>query len=243
MSTCHRVLLAVAFPARPEPLVAAMRSTPLINGEIRVVYVEDRNLLRLAELDCAREIGGTSALPATTRLSDLTRALRRHAEQLESGISEAFAGSATRLHFEIVVGTVATVALERAPDADITLLAQAAPFSIDYGGSLGRSQLQEAPLLVLTSSGTAADLRALAFGEHLGRASGHPLRSMRLKSDSDRGGVETDACLASAEGSLAVAVRRIRPWAVIVSASAGPDPVRTLSRLSDAYEVGVFLVR
>lgn len=243
MSAYHRVLLAVAYPASHAPLVAALRSTPLIDGEIHVVYVEDHNLLRLAELACAREIGGASALAATTRLSDLTRALRRHAEEMEAGLSEAFAGSTTRLHFEMVVGTVVTVALERAHDADITLLAQAAPLSIDYRVSPGRSRLHGAPLLVFASSATAADSRALVFAQHLSQASGHPLRSMRLETESGRGTVETEAPLANAEGGLATAVRHIRPWAVIVSATVDPEAVRTLSRLSDAYEVGVFLVR
>lgn len=246
MSECHRVLLAIAYPASEGPVIAALDNALPPGSEIRVVYVEDRNLLRLAELTCAREIGGTSAQAATSRRIDLTRTLQRHAAEMEISLAEALADRTAALHFEIVGGTVAAVALGRAHEADVTVLAQAAPRPHSAGirhGTPHHRRIPLPPLLVLTSDSTPSDQRATTFAERLGKNSGHPLRSLRPPASTGTPAGEAGRLTDDDAGGLARVVRRLRPWAVVASAAVGPEPIRTLARMADTYEVGIFLVR
>lgn len=246
MTERHRVLLAIAYPASEGPVIAALDNALPPGSEIRVVYVEDRNLLRLAELTCAREIGGASAQAATSRRIDLTRTLQRHAAEMEISIAEALADRTAALHFEIVGGTVAAVALERAHEADITVLVQAAPRRHEprtRHWAPHHRPIPMHPLLVLTSNGTPADLRATAFAERLGRTSGRPLRAIQLPLSAKEPSPGSGMVAPDDAVGLARSVRYLRPWAVVASAAAGPEPIRILARMADAFEAGIFLVR
>lgn len=252
MSLFRRIQLTVTYPASEGALFTLLDDLVSARGsEIRIIYVEDTNLLRLAELACAREIGSTSARSAGVRRIDLARALQRHAARIESQLSQAFSDRADALYFEVVSGTVASVAMARAQEADVTLLVQAA-------SSLPRARTDDAraeawtlparytpvpPLLLLTRNGNPADRRAIEFAHGLSDRSGHPLRIIQLRpaATSDLPASSADTSPADA-GDLAGLVRRLRPWAIVASANAGSAPIRNLARLGDACEVGIFMV-
>lgn len=264
MSPFRRIQLAIAYPASEVPLIALLQELIAENGtEIRVIYVEDTDLLRLADLACAREIGSASARTSPLRRIDLARSLQRHAarieSQLEHQLSQEFTERDASLCFEVVSGTVASVACARAGDADVTVLLQATSTAFRAAGLptssthsraagarpstavVGRAALPAslpAPLLVLPGSGSTADQRVIGFAERLSRSSGHPLRIARpLAPAGDAPGAH-----AAEAADLSEVVRHVRPWALVASAATTRGQVRQLVRLGSACEVGVFMV-
>lgn len=121
-----RILLALDASARG---LAAMRAAAELaaglRAELDALFVEDINLLRLAELPFAREVGFSSASGRPLGFEDLERTLRAQAVRIQGLLDEA----AQRLHlqfrFNVARGRVLPEVIARAGGADLVVLGKA----------------------------------------------------------------------------------------------------------------------
>lgn len=178
-----RVFVAVG-PAAADPLAlaAAAQLAQAAGAELTALFVEDTNLLRLAELPFAMEIGATFAAPRRLTTFDVERAFKNQADELRRALAEISSTLKLELSFDVVRGRPARVLLEAAGETDLIVLASAAVRSLTHAASASivRSVLHAAssgaklrrpqPVAAVIRSGPAG-LRALAAARSLAQAS------------------------------------------------------------------------
>lgn len=123
-SARQRVIVAVGSDA-PDPLAlsAAAQLARSAGAELAALFVEDINLLRLAELPFAFEIGPSSATARRLEVSEVERAFRHRAEELRNALAETASELEVSLTFETARGRPARVLLEAAAENDLVVLA------------------------------------------------------------------------------------------------------------------------
>jgi hypothetical protein len=91
--------------------------------ELAALFVEDINLLRLASLPFAREMGAASAARRPMEIIDIERALKVQAAQLKRALAEAAQRLELQWTFEVARGQGLRVLLECTGASDIVVLA------------------------------------------------------------------------------------------------------------------------
>ena len=119
-----RVIVAVG-PAAPDSpaLTAAAQLARSGGAELAALFVEDINLLRLAELPFALEIGTSSATVRRLVASDVERALKRQAAELRRTLAEMALVVQLDWTFGMARGRPVRVLLEAASEGDLVVLA------------------------------------------------------------------------------------------------------------------------
>lgn len=188
MMSTHRVIL-VAIDASPHSLAALESAAKLaarLHAELRGMYVEDINLVRMSELPFASAVTSSGESYRLTR-EDLERQLHRQAEIARRALESAGARSKVVCSFSVVRGTVTREIVSAASGAEIVTVGRAG-WSVRGGkrlGSVVRSLLSEAgasllmveengidgPFAVVYDGGAAAaralDLAAALAADHL----------------------------------------------------------------------------
>ncbi len=121
--TLRRILIALDASAHSHAvLAAAMTLAARLHAEVEALFVEDINLLRLAELPFAREIrfGQTGALQVETEA--LRRNLRARAAILRHEIEEMATENRLSSTFRVARGAVAEEILSAAREVDLLAL-------------------------------------------------------------------------------------------------------------------------
>jgi len=105
-----------------------------LEAELVGLFVEDINLLRLAELPFAREVGSYSGTRRRLNTRQVERQLKVQAERARRAL-EAYADRASvRWSFEVTRGVVAPCVLAAASDADLVILGRASHGARTTGG-------------------------------------------------------------------------------------------------------------
>jgi len=120
--------ILVALDASTHSLAALEAASALaeaLGAELVGIFVEDINLLRLAELPFAREVRYQSALDRPLDSPGMERQLRVQAEQLRRALAGVAARRQLRWSFRVVRGQVAAELLTAAQDADVLALGRA----------------------------------------------------------------------------------------------------------------------
>jgi hypothetical protein len=127
MSAGARVIVAIG-PAAPDSpaLIAAAQLARAAGAELAALFVEDINLLRLAELPFALEIGAASATMRRVVASEVEHALKRQAGELRRALAEAVHGTQLDWTFGTVRGRPVRVLLEASVEGDLVVLASSA---------------------------------------------------------------------------------------------------------------------
>lgn len=167
-----RILLALDASARG---LAAMRAAAELaaglRAELDALFVEDINLLRLAELPFAREVGFASASGRPLAFLELERMLRAQAAQMQRLLDEA----ARRLHlqfrFNVTRGQVLPEVLAKVGDVDLVVLGKAGRALAPL---LGPAEHAGRPVLALFDGG-AGCYRVLGTALRLAAKSGRRL--------------------------------------------------------------------
>ena len=122
-----RVIVAIG-PASPDPaaLIAAAQLAQSAGAELAALFIEDINLLRLAELPFAQEIGMASATMRRLVSADVERALKRQAGELRHALAETAHAVRLEWTFGTARGRPARVLLEAAGEGDFVVLASTA---------------------------------------------------------------------------------------------------------------------
>jgi nucleotide-binding universal stress UspA family protein len=135
-------------------LEAAAELAARTEAELLGLFVEDMNLLRLAGLPFAREVGFLS--PSARRLDalEMERSLRALAEQSRQALALAAERSQVKWSFRVVRGEVAEEVLAAAREVDIVSVGRAGsePLRVRLG-STARAVVSRAPRHVLVTAG------------------------------------------------------------------------------------------
>lgn len=229
-------------------LEAATRLASALEAELLGMFVEDVNLLRLAGLPFAREIGHATAQARRLADVDMQRALRAQAARAEQALAGAARERNLRWSFRVTRGQVAAEILHAARESDLLALG-VTYISVSPAARFGttlRAVLAQAPrpvlLLpagarlgppyVLVYDGSQAAQRALALAAGLAAASTPPLLTVLLVAPPESAAQLREDAHARLEGrGLAVAFRDV----------AGADAV-ALARALRAVAPGVVVL-
>jgi nucleotide-binding universal stress UspA family protein len=119
----RRILVALdASRASLAALEAATRLAARLEAELLGLFVEDVNLLRLAALPFARELGVASARVRRIESADMEQALRAQAARAQAALSTAAARQQVRWSFRVTRGQVVAELLAAAEKADLMAL-------------------------------------------------------------------------------------------------------------------------
>jgi nucleotide-binding universal stress UspA family protein len=188
----QRILVALDSSAHSRAaLVAAAKLAVQLEAHLMGVFVEDMNLLRLAQLPFAREIRYASATPQKLDQTGLGQQLRSQADHARDELRQIAERHALEWSFRVLRGLVAAELLTAATEADLLVLGragrQAAPRH--WLGSTARTavaqhqhpillmppsyDLSQPPLLLYDGSAAAqrALLLAVTLAEKHGRLS------------------------------------------------------------------------
>lgn len=187
----RRILVALdASGASLSALDAAARLAEQMEAELLGLFVEDVNLLRLAGLPFAREVGLTLAHARPLASADMERALRAQAVRAQQALEQAATRLSVRCSFRVVRGQVTEELLAAAEEVDLVAiglsgqtLSRARPGTTAGAMAAGttrpmlflpRDATIRPPVMVIYN-GSAAGERALALAVRLAQAEQWPL--------------------------------------------------------------------
>jgi len=167
-----RILLALDASARG---IAAMRAAAelaaSLRAELEALFVEDINLLRLAELPFAREVGFSSASGRPLAFRDLERMLRAQAAQMQRLLDEAAKRLHLQVRFSVARGLLLPEVMAKVHDVDLVVLGKAGRA---LAPRLGTREHPGRPVLALFD-GEPGCYRVLAAALRLAGKSGRTL--------------------------------------------------------------------
>lgn len=251
-----RILLALDASARG---LAAMRAAAELaaglRAELDALFVEDINLLRLAALPFAREVGFSSASGRPLGFEELERTLRSEAARVQRLLDEA----AQRLHlqfrFHVARGRVLPEVMARAGDVDLVVLGKGGSV---LAGRVAAPAHSARPVLVVFEGGERG-YRVLAAALRVAARSGrgltllvpepNPRRYGEIRELAEdwlrRQGRKARLHQAAGKGIRDVvrALRGLRADAVMMSIPKGGFTEEDLGAVLDAVACPVLLVR
>ncbi|MFN2250968.1 MAG: universal stress protein [Anaerolineae bacterium] len=119
----RRILVALdASEHSLAALDAAVTLASRLEAELMGLFVEDENLLRMADLPITRQIGAFSAVIREFDRADVERELRAQAAVAERALTTAAERSRVAHTFQVRRGSVTSELLEAAADADLVSL-------------------------------------------------------------------------------------------------------------------------
>jgi hypothetical protein len=179
----RRILLMLdADGEQLDALESVARLALALDAELEALFVEDADLLRLAALPFAREMGMASAQRRPLRNDDMERALRAQATRAQIAVASVTVPVRVRWSFRVTRGQVVAQVTEAALTADlITLALGGEPAQRLRSRAVVRGMLASTarPLLVLPAGsrlqapilviydGSAAGQRALQLAQQL----------------------------------------------------------------------------
>jgi nucleotide-binding universal stress UspA family protein len=121
-----RILVAVdASPLSLAALDAAAELAASLQAELLGLYIEDINLLRLAESPFAQEVGLFSGSIRELDIQRLHRQLRAQANRIRRRLSRLAERSQIRWSFRVARGAISAELLSAASDVDLIILGRA----------------------------------------------------------------------------------------------------------------------
>lgn len=192
----------VTFDTSPLGQAALEAAAGLASGlgaELAGLFVEDINLMRMAQLPFARELGLSSAAVRRVEAAQLERALRLQAERVRTALAEAARELQLQWSFQVVRGAVFNAVFDSVRELDLVVFGKTSygipekrgrtmPQSA-AGGEAGRptalvTSLSPRPVIALYDRSPAA-LRALAAALALARTTRTELVLLIVAADAE----------------------------------------------------------
>lgn len=121
--TINRVTVALNASMRDlSALHLAVDLSAQLNVELAALFIEDSNLLRLADLPFAREIGRSSGVARPITADSIRRRLNAAAEEARSALSRRATQAQVSWSFQVIQGTVTTQSWEGSAPADLLVV-------------------------------------------------------------------------------------------------------------------------
>ncbi len=259
--------IVVALDTSEDSLAALEAATKLaadLQAELLGLFVEDINLLRLAELPVAREVVYASSSARALDLPRLERALRMQAAELERALASAAETTNVRWTFRVARGQVATEVLATAQEADMLVLGRLGSTAHAAAAGAGRTvvllerRVSLGRRVVVLFDGSKGAFRSLATAARLASENEQDLivaicdedseGSNRLRTQSrdwlrEQGRQARFRSVDRRAGSLIDIVRQERAQVLIVAADHPLAQRKTLPDLLDKSRCVVVLVR
>jgi len=163
-----RILLALDATGGAEAAVrAAAELAAALRAELEALFVEDANLLRLAGLPFAREVGFHSATGRPLVLEEVARALRAQASGLERMLRLAARQLHVQCSFRVARGRILPEALSQTGHPDLLVLGRQA-----RRPSLRPRPRAVTPPVLAVFDGSSRGYRALGAGAVLAARTG-----------------------------------------------------------------------
>lgn len=121
MSASRVVVLLEAAPQDRRVLEAAVQLAARLQAELVALLVENVELLHMAGLPFAREIGYPSAAPRGLDVSGMERSLKARAQEIQRRVASAVLGTPLQWSFRVTRGAVAVELYRAAAEADLVL--------------------------------------------------------------------------------------------------------------------------
>jgi nucleotide-binding universal stress UspA family protein len=148
--TVRRILLAIdASPHSLAALNAAAELSAQLDAELVGLFVEDINLLRLADLSFARQVGFHSASAREFSRQQIEQELRAQANRAKRALAIASQKARLRSNFRVVRGVISNELLQAAMDADLVILGKASWSRRRSLGSTARTIIARSPCQTL----------------------------------------------------------------------------------------------
>jgi hypothetical protein len=175
----RRITVALRGQAAEARLLgSAARLARETAAELSGVFLEDIDLLHLAELPLAIEICRATSVRRRVEAADLVRQLASQAVTAEQALARVAEDAGVAWSFRVARGVLTALLTEAAAEADITLLPAIRHALWTYGegaaAHAGRSGERRAPVAVVFD-GSAAAVRALDVGLRLVAVEQRPL--------------------------------------------------------------------
>lgn len=152
-------------------LDAASALARRLDAELAGVYVENINLLRMAELPFAREYALASAAVRRVESADIELMLRRQAEAMRGALSRAAHQLRLPWSFQVVRGVLLDSVLEAMREPDLAVFGYAGQYSADPDAAARKqASLADAAVLqpmMVVYDDTPVAARALAAADAL----------------------------------------------------------------------------
>jgi len=198
-ASIRRILVALdASISGLSALEAAVALASRLEAELIGLFVEDADLLKLAALPFAREVGFPSAIRRRLGSAEMERSLRAQASRAEAALVAAADRQSVRCSFRVVRGQVTEQVLEAATEVDLLALGRAQARAWRAGstarvivGTASRPVLllpPDAPVrppVAVVYDGSAESARALLLAQRLVQPEGDALTIMVIAADTD----------------------------------------------------------
>ncbi|MEZ4711786.1 MAG: universal stress protein [Caldilineaceae bacterium] len=198
----RRIVVALDGATQSTALLeAAAQLAARLGVELVGLFVEDVNLLRLAELPFTQEVGSFSTLRRTLPSVQLERQLRAQANRLRRMVRVAAERHQVDWSFAVMRGPIATELRRAAMDSDLVILGRSQRMRrgrLPLGSTtraviiqapgmtlvLHRTPVWQQPLIVVYDGSDAAQ-RALALATQLTQADNMPLLVVLVSDEQD----------------------------------------------------------
>lgn len=161
--------ILVALDASPHSLAALETAVDLatkMHAELCGLFVEDVELLRIAESPWAREVAYPTATAGPLNRTIMERELRAQSEQIRSTLATAAHRAQVRWSFQSVRGQVTSALLAAATENDIVAVGRLG-WSFGRGLRIGSTALELAtsriPLLLISQRAVLGNRRLLVY--------------------------------------------------------------------------------
>jgi hypothetical protein len=119
----HRILVTLdASPGSLMRIESAAELAANLQAELNGLFVEDANLLRMAELPFVTEISLSSPIGRRIRLEQLQYQLRAQSERMRQALAAAATTRGVPWKFKVARGSVVSQVLSAASEADLLIL-------------------------------------------------------------------------------------------------------------------------
>ena len=163
--TIRRILVALDASTQSQAaLEMAVDLATKMEAELSGLFVEDVELLRMADSPSAREIAYPAATEAPLNRTIMERKLRAQSEQIRHTLAAAAHRAKLRWSFRTVRGQVTSALLAAASDNDIVAIGR---LGWSLGRRIGSTALELAtssiPLLLISQRAVLGNLRLLVY--------------------------------------------------------------------------------
>ena len=176
----QRLLVALDSTADSlETLEIAAELAARLNAELMGLFVEDRRLMQLAELSCAREVRFASARAKPMRATTIGRHLRAQEAAAQRALASAAGGRRVSWSFRVTRGQITSVLTEESPEVGLVFVSRTAgrperhlyrPRISEEGGRPRRRIAHTETPVVIAYDRSALSDRALEVAGRIARA-------------------------------------------------------------------------
>jgi hypothetical protein len=118
----QRIVVALDTSSSATALATAVDLARAMEVEVVGLFIEDADLIRLAALPCAREVGFPSAVRRTFDVAAIERSLRAHASRMREDLRRRLGGERLKWTFEVVRGPFVEVLATAVDERDLAIV-------------------------------------------------------------------------------------------------------------------------